>query len=186
MTEVDHTFWYLTRASGLLAYLLLFASVALGLTLTGGQFERQLGRFRVYDLHRFVALLALAVTVFHMLIVLPDRYFSFSLLQLLLPFASPYEPLYMALGGFSLYLTALVIGSFYVRRFLSYSVWRLLHYLMFGAFALALAHGIGAGTDTAADWVLYLYVATALVATNLLIYRALKGSARGLRAAEES
>ena len=54
MTEIDHTYWYLNRASGFVAYLLLFVSVTLGLTMTGGVIERVLRRYRVYDLHRFV------------------------------------------------------------------------------------------------------------------------------------
>ena len=180
MTNIDHTYWYLTRASGFVAYLLLFISVALGLAMTGDLLERWLRRFRVYDLHRFVTLLAMTGAVFHMLIVLPDRYFAFSPVELLLPFASPYRPVYMALGGFSIYLTAMIVASFYLRRFLRYAAWRLLHYTTFGAFVLALVHGIGAGTDSEADWARYLYAATAVVIFNLLVYRGLRGSARGI------
>jgi predicted ferric reductase len=178
MNEIDHTYWFLNRASGLLAYLLLFVSVVMGLTMTGGVLERVLRRYRVYDLHRFVSLLTLGVCVFHALIVLPDEYIRFSLAELLVPFASPYEPVYMALGVFAFYLTGLIVGAFYVRRIVSYRAWRLLHYLTFAAFGLALAHGVGAGTDTEGDWVRYLYAGTGLIAFNMLVYRALKGSAR--------
>lgn len=186
MNEIDHTYWYLNRASGFVAYLLLLVSVGLGLTMTGGILERILRRYRVYDLHRFVSILTLGVGVFHVLIVLPDDFIRYSLAQVLLPFASPYEPLFIALGGFSLYLTALIVGAFYVRHLVSYHVWRLLHYGTFVAFTLALAHGIGAGTDSGSAWAQYLYAATALVAFNLLVYRALRGSARAGRAAEGS
>ena len=183
MSEIDHTYWYLTRSAGLVAYLMLFVSVTLGLTMTGGVLERWLRRYRVYDLHRYLSLLTLIVIVFHVLIVLPDRYLSFSVAELLLPFASPYRPLYMTLGGLSLYLMAIIIGTFYLRRLFSYARWRFVHYATFGAYVLALVHGIGAGTDTPAGWVQYLYAATALITFNLLVYRALKGSARGLRTA---
>jgi predicted ferric reductase len=182
MTDINHTYWYLTRASGLVAYLLLFVSVSLGLTMTGDVLERWLRRHRIYDLHRFLSLITMGVVGFHALIVLGDGYFSFSLPELLLPFASPYRPLYMALGVFGLYLTALIVASFYVRGVLSYPVWRLVHYATFGAFVLALVHGIGAGTDTQASWAQYLYAVTGLVAFNLLVYRALRGSARGIPA----
>ena len=182
---MDHTFWFLTRASGMVAYLLLFASVTLGLAMTGQLSGRRLTRFRIYDLHRFVALVGLAVTVFHVFIVLPDGYIGFSVAELLVPFASPYEPAYMALGALSLYLTAFIIVTFYLRALVSYSLWRLIHYATFLAFALALVHGIGAGTDTESGWARYLYAVTGLVSFNLLVYRALKGSARaGPRAAE--
>jgi cytochrome b561 len=60
----------------------------------------------------------------------------------------------------------------------SYRAWRLLHYLTFAVFVLALAHGVGAGTDTQSEWAQYLYAACGLLVFNLLVYRALKGSAR--------
>ena len=65
---------------------------------------QRLRRYQVYDLHRFLTLLTLAVTVFHIFIVLPDKFFSFSVWQLLLPFGSPYRPDYMAFGSISFYL----------------------------------------------------------------------------------
>jgi sulfoxide reductase heme-binding subunit YedZ len=175
----DHTFWFLTRASGLLAYVLLFGALSLGLSMTGDLLEGRVRRYRVYDLHRFLSLLALAVLLFHALIVLPDDYIGFSLAELLLPFASPYEPLYMGLGALSLYITALIVASFYAIHRIGYRTWRLLHYTTGLAFVLALVHGIGAGTDTAAAWVRYLYAGTGVVAFNLAVWRLLKGSARG-------
>jgi methionine sulfoxide reductase heme-binding subunit len=84
----------------------------------------------------------------------------------------------MALGLLSLYLTAFIVGTFYLRQLVPYRIWRLIHYATFGAFALALVHGVGAGTDTAAGWPPYPYAATGLIAFNLLVYRVLKGSAR--------
>lgn len=180
MTEIDHTYWYLTRSAGFIAYILLFVSVTFGLVMTGDLLPRWLQRFRVYDLHRFLALVTLGVTVFHILIVLPDKFIGFSVLELLVPFASPYEPLYMALGTFGFYVTVIVIGAFYLRPRVSYRAWRLIHYATFGAFVLALAHAAGAGTDTEAVWAQYLYAATGLIVFNLSVYRALKGSARGI------
>ena len=44
--DAPHTYWYLTRATGFVAYLLLFASVALGLVMTTDLFPRRLERFR--------------------------------------------------------------------------------------------------------------------------------------------
>jgi succinate dehydrogenase hydrophobic anchor subunit len=73
VNEIDHTYWYLTRATGLVSYLLLFSSVTLGLLLTGDLMSRWLQRYRIYDVHRFLAL-PLGLTTVHAFIVLPDRY----------------------------------------------------------------------------------------------------------------
>lgn len=176
----EHAFWYMTRSAGFVAYLLLFTSVVLGLTMTTGFVQRLVPRYRVYDLHRFLSLLTLSVTVFHVLIVLPDGFIGFSLRELLVPFASPYEPFFMGLGVFSLYFMAIVIGAFYLRPLVSYSVWRALHYTTFAVFVLAVVHGAGAGTDTGATWATWLYAATGLVVFNLVVWRIFWGRSRGV------
>jgi predicted ferric reductase len=180
MGDIDHTYWYLTRATGLVSYVMLFTSVTLGLLLTGDLLARWLQRYRIYDLHRFLALLTLGLTAVHMFIVLPDRYLRFSVIELLLPFASPYRSVYMALGTFAFYVMVVVIGAFYLRPRVPYRAWRLVHYATFAVFVLALAHGAGAGTDAASDWSRGLYAVTGLVVFNLTVHRALKGSARGV------
>ena len=177
--EGDHTFWYLTRAAGFVAFLLLFASVSLGLLMTGG-LPGRLQRFQAYDLHRFVALLALSATIFHVFIVLPDRFIAFSVLELLVPFASPYEPGYMALGVFSLYLLVIVIGSFYLRAFVSYRIWRYVHFSTFAVFAMALVHGVGSGSDSSTSWALLVYGCSGGTVLVLTARRVLKGRTRGL------
>ncbi len=178
MEAIDHTFWYLTRASGLVAYLLLFSSVSLGLTLTGG--SPGLRRYDIYDLHRFIAFVTLAVTGFHLLIVLPDAYINFTILELLVPFASPYRPVYMGLGILGFYLMVIVLASFYLMPRLPYTWWRRLHYGTLLMFVLALAHGLGAGTDTGTSWALALYVATGSAVLILTGRRVLIGRSRGL------
>ncbi|HLF79052.1 MAG TPA: ferric reductase-like transmembrane domain-containing protein [Dehalococcoidia bacterium] len=180
MGDIDHTWWFLTRATGLVAYLMLFASVTLGLLLTGDLMLRWLQRYRIYDLHRFLALSTLGLTLVHMFIVLPDRYLRFSVFELLVPFASPYRPTYMALGAFAFYVMVVVIGAFYLRPRVSYRAWRLIHYATFAVFTLALIHGAGAGSDAGSDWSRALYAVTGLMVFNLTVHRILKGSARGV------
>lgn len=179
--DATHTYWYLTRATGFVAYLLLFASVALGLLMTTDLFPRRLERFRVFDLHRFIAILSLALSVFHALIVLPDAFIGFTLPELLVPFASPYRATWMALGTLSLYLSVIVIGSFYLRPLVPYAAWRALHYLTFVVFAMAVAHGAGAGTDTQSMWARDMYAVTGFVVFDLLVIRLVRGTSRGVR-----
>ena len=180
MGEIDHTYWYLTRATGLVSYVLLFSSVTLGLLLTGDLMSRWLQRYRVYDVHRFLALITLGLTAVHVFIVLPDRYLRFSLFELLAPFASPYRSAYMALGAFAFYVMIIVVGAFYLRPRVTYRGWRLLHYATFAVFTLALVHGAGAGVDAGSVWSRAMYAVTGLTVFNLTVHRALKGSTRGV------
>ena len=172
----DHAFWYLTRATGLVSFVLLTGSVALGLLMTGKAASR-LRRNATYDLHRFVALLTLILTVVHTFIVLPDAFIGFSVWELLVPFASPYRATYMALGTLSLYLMGVVIATFYMRPFVPYSAWRVIHYATFAVFVMALVHGIGAGSDGGTVWAQALYWASGGLVLALLGLRVAKGLA---------
>jgi len=172
----DQAFWYLTRATGLVSFVLLTGSVALGLLMTGKAASR-LRRNATYDLHRFVALLTLILTVVHTFIVLPDAFIGFSVWELLVPFASPYRATYMALGTLSLYLMGVVIATFYMRPFVPYSAWRVIHYATFAVFVMALVHGIGAGSDGGTVWARALYWASGGGVLALLGLRVAKGLA---------
>ncbi|HVG97796.1 MAG TPA: ferric reductase-like transmembrane domain-containing protein, partial [Chloroflexota bacterium] len=158
--DAGHVWWYLSRAAGLCAYVLLTLDVALGLAVRTRRLEPWLARWRAFDLHRFTALLLVAVAALHVLALLGDRYIGFSLPQLLVPFAAPYRPLWTALGVLALYLLLAIVASFFVRRVIGQRAWRRLHYLTFAVFVLALLHGVLAGTDAGTVWGVLLYLST--------------------------
>jgi predicted ferric reductase len=174
-----HAFWYLTRATGLVSFVLLTGSVSLGLLMTA-KVSSRLRRNAAYDIHRFVALLTLVATVVHVFIVLPDEFIGFSVWQLLVPFASPYEPTFMALGTLALYTMGVIVATFYMRPLVPYAAWRAIHYATFGVFVMALAHGIGAGSDSGTFWAQGLYWAGGGMLVVLLAMRLWK--LRGTRA----
>lgn len=168
---MNHEFWYLSRAAGFTAYLLLFASVALGIAMSTRLAARlKRGNF-AFDLHRFLSVLALAFALFHVYILLGDRYFSFSVWSLSLPFISPYRLWAVALGTLSMYLLVLISVSFYVRRFIGYRAWRALHFLTFAMYLSVTAHGITAGTDTSAPWARLIYAGTSASVLLMVAYR---------------
>ncbi len=164
-------FWYLSRSAGLVSYLLLWGATVWGLLLST-RLLRSLARPAVLlDVHQYLASLAVGFALFHGLVLLGDRYVSFTLGQVLLPFASSYEPVAVALGQWALWLSVLLIVSFYVRRQMGPKHWRRLHYASFLAYVLALGHAILAGTDTQHLGVSAGYVVTAGVVALLVGYR---------------
>ena len=172
-------YWYLSRASGFVAYLLLWLSVALGLLITGKHSRLWPGGPTTVDLHQFSGLLGLAFAVFHALILLGDRYIGYTPLQLLVPFAGrDYRPLAVGLGQLALYLGLLVGLSFYARRHIGFRVWRLLHFGSFAVYALSTVHGLTAGTDAASPAIVGLYSATALITFFLTVFRILNAVGR--------
>ena len=164
-------FWYLSRAAGFTAYLLLFFSVAIGIAIGTRFADRFAKRNVLFDLHRFTTILALAFTVFHVYILLGDQYFSYNVWELSIPFLNPYRTIETAVGVFAAYAMVLIVVSFYVRQYIGFRAWRAVHFLTFALFAAAVYHGIAAGTDTTEVWAKGLYMATASVTMMLVLYR---------------
>jgi predicted ferric reductase len=163
--------WYAARAGGILAYVLLTASVVLGLLLSGRAQLRHWPRFALEDVHRFLGLLAGSFIVLHGGALLLDGYLPFSLGQLLVPGTAPYRPLPVALGVVAAeLLAALAIANRY-RRQLPHRLWRRTHYLNFAVWLLALVHGFTAGTDATTPWALALYGVSAWLVLALLLNR---------------
>ena len=167
-------YWYLSRASAMVAYGLLWLSMALGLIITNKLARVWPGGPLAFDLHQFASLIGLAFALFHALILMGDKYINYDLAQVLVPFnSSGYKPVWVGLGQIGFYLLAIVGLSFYVRKRLGNRSWRLIHYFSFLTFALALLHGIFAGTDSAVVAIQIFYWATGASLIFLLVYRIL-------------
>lgn len=162
--------WIASRLLAFLAYLALAFSVVYGLLLSTKLLDAIAHRPISFALHQDLASIGLGLAAIHGALLALDRMVPSSLGQLMIPFATPYRPLWVGVGQLSLYLMAAVVGSFYVRRHIGQRTWRLLHYLTFLSFIGATAHGVFAGTDTGA-WGRWVYVAATAIVTFLFTYR---------------
>jgi predicted ferric reductase len=169
----QHMWWYMGRSSGFIAFWLLFASVALGLAVSSRVFDGVLGRPWVFEVHKFFSLFVVLVMTFHGLIMLPDPYSHFKLKELLIPFQSHYKDRPMALGIATLYASAFISLTFYLKGLINQQWWRAIHYLTFGLFVMALAHGLWIGTDTKRSLVYWSYLASAFGVLFLTFFRIL-------------
>jgi predicted ferric reductase len=168
----EHAAWYLSRASAFVAYVLLWWSMVLGLSITNRLARLWPGGPAAADLHEHASLLGMAFGLLHALVLLGDAYIGYTLPQILIPFASvSYEPVWVGVGQISLYLMALVTFSFYVRRWIGARAWRTIHYLSFVVFVLALVHGVFSGTDSSLPWAFWMYVGTGASVLGMTIYR---------------
>jgi predicted ferric reductase len=168
-----HLWWYLGRSSGFVAFWLLFASVALGLAVSSRVFDGMLGRPWVFEVHKFLSVFVLVVMTFHGLIMLPDPYAGFELRELLVPFQSHYRNNAMAAGIITLYASAFVTATFYMKPLINQKTWRLIHYTTFGLYLGALGHGVWSGTDSPRLIVQYSYLASAAAVLFLTFFRIL-------------
>jgi predicted ferric reductase len=172
--STPQVFWFLSRSSAMVAYLLLWLSMCLGLMITNKLARLWPGGPVAFDLHQHTSLLGVAFALFHGLILLGDRYLNPTLAQVAFPFAMmSYHPVWVGLGQLSFYTLVVVTFSFYVRKQLTPKVWRSIHFVSFITFAFALLHGITSGTDSSAIWAQLLYWSTGSVFLFLLTYRIL-------------
>jgi predicted ferric reductase len=174
MGNTPQAFWFLSRSSGQVAYLLLWLSMCLGLMMTNKLARLWPGGPVAFDLHQFISLLGMAFALFHGLILLGDRYLNPSFWQVILPFGMVgYHPFWVGLGQAGFYLMAVVSFSFYVRKQITPLIWRLVHLLSFVSFVFALLHGIASGSDSVSGWAQGLYWGTGSIFLFLFIYRIL-------------
>ncbi len=160
--------WVTTRAAGYTSFVLLTASVALGLLLSSQWRSSRWPRFATTELHRFVTLLTLVFIAIHVSVALLDRFIRFSFVEVLVPFISHYRPLWTGLGIVAAYLATAVWLSTWLQRLIGYRWWRRLHFATFVVYAAAAAHGIGSGSDTRSAWSWAIYVASFTLVGGLL------------------
>ncbi|SRR5579875_377581 len=154
------TMWYVTRAAAISCYVTLTGTVGLGLLRSMARTERRPNATYLWLLdesHQFLALLTAAFLALHLVSLVLDSYLPFSLANLLIPFNEPYKELPVALGVLALYAMAIVLATSWLRRRISYTFWRRLHYVSFAVFVLVTAHGLLAGSDTGQPWASAMY-----------------------------
>ena len=140
--------WLVARSSGIVAWALIVASAAWGLLLATRVLGRKASPAWLLSLHRFLGALAVVFTAVHVVAIVADQYVDFGLTEVLVPFASSWEPFAVALGIVGMYLLAAVQVTSLLRGHLSQGAWRRVHLLSYALFATTTVHALMAGTDT--------------------------------------
>ncbi len=160
--------WYVARASGIVGWLLLSASVLWGILLPAKLSDRQRPAW-ILDLHRWLAGLTIGFVGLHLATLVADSYIHFGLADLTVPFASDWKPIPVALGVIATWLLVIVqITSLAMKR-LPRRVWHRIHLASYATFFLTSLHGTLAGTDAGNR----LYQVTSLAALAAVIFATL-------------
>ena len=177
-------FWMLSRGTAMVAFGLLWMSLAMGLLITNRLARAWPGGPAAFDLHQYLSILGLGFALAHGTVLLGDRFMNYSLVQILVPFATQaYRPLWVGLGQIAFYIWGILVLSFYVRRQIGNSTWRLVHYASFVSFLMALVHGLASGTNSGELWAKDMYWAAGGLLLFLLIYRLLVTATRRVKPA---
>ena len=164
-------YWYLTRGSGVVALLLLTAGVVLGVFTSTRWGGPRWPRFVVTGLHRNVTLLAVAFVVVHVVTTILDGYAPIGLRDAVIPFASSYRPFWLGLGAVAFDLLLALIATSLLRARLGLRTWRVVHWLAYASWPVALVHAFGTGSDARAGWFQLVAVAASAAVVAAVLVR---------------
>lgn len=164
-------YWYVGRGSGIVAYLLLTASVVLGITISKRWHSPNWPRFVIHEAHRWATLTFYLFLVVHVAMMVLDPYVGFSVVDVIVPFASAYRTLWLSLGIIGAELALAIGASVFVREWIGHRAWHMLHGLAYPIFVASLLHGLGTGTDTGLTWITFLYGISAASVVAATIWR---------------
>ncbi len=171
--------WYVNRGTGLVLLVLLTLTTVMGVLSTRSDERRGLPRFVTQSVHRNLSLLSVTLLVVHVVTAVADEYVDIRWWQALVPVGATYKPLWLGLGTLALDLIVVVAVTSLLRRRLPHRPWRAVHLTAYAAWGLAVAHGLGIGTDATASFMVWPTLAcVALVGAA--------GSVRALWAADSS
>jgi methionine sulfoxide reductase heme-binding subunit len=164
--------WYLTRGTGAVALLLLTAGVVLGIAGSTRWRSGRMPRFLVTGLHRNVTLLAVALVGVHVVTTVADGFAPIGLKDAILPFLSPYRPVWLGLGAVAFDLLLALIVTSLLRTRLGVGTWRAVHWLAYAAWPVALVHALGTGSDARAGWLGFLAITCTGAVVVVVLWRA--------------
>lgn len=138
--------WYTIRATGTVAYLLLYLGVIIGLY-SQVQKKRKKKINGVIFLHETISNWALILVFGHLGLLMIDSFIGFKWSELFIPFKTSYKTIPMALGTISFYFLILTIITSKLRKTIGYMRWRKLHALNPILYIMVTIHGLLIGTD---------------------------------------
>ena len=174
----SHGWWLASRASGLVALVLITVSVFLGLTMSGKVMRRPGLSKKLLAIHEQTALAGLVAIAVHGIALLGDPWLHPGVAGVAVPFAMSFKTVFTGLGIIGGYLAALLGLSYYVRRRIGAKLWRKAHRATVVVWMLGLVHALGAGSDASAVWFRWWVLLTTPVIGGLFVYRVLSARAK--------
>lgn len=180
--EDPKVFWYLSRGSALVSFVLLWISMVLGLLMTNKLSKSWPGSLTAFAIHEYVSLLGIGFSMFHAIILLGDKYMNFTLKQIMVPFSISGEMFFpIGIGQISLYVWLIIAISFYFRSKIGAKTWRIVHYASFILYLVAIYHSLSAGTDVFNPGIMYFYWLSTTAVIFLLFYRIINSVDKTIR-----
>ncbi|MDX6300315.1 MAG: methionine sulfoxide reductase heme-binding subunit [Nocardioidaceae bacterium] len=163
--------WFLARGTGTVALVMLTLTVVLGVAVRSGRRTDDLDRFVIADLHKTASLVGTGLVATHLATLWFDPFAQLRFLDLLVPFAGTYRPLWLGLGTLAVDVLVLLVASSLLRHRIGPRAFRAVHWAAYAMWPLALLHGLGTGTDAGTWWFRSVAVACALAVAAAVAWR---------------
>jgi hypothetical protein len=160
------SWWYLTRATGIVATLLAVGSLVFGAFFSARNTGNRRSPAWWLDLHNYLGGLALIFTGAHVLASLLDPDSGIGLVQVLVPGTAETATWPLTWGVLAAYTFAIAVFTSWPRRRFSRTTWRCLHLASVAGVALAGIHGFQLGSDATAP----LFQIGLLLAAAITVY----------------
>ena len=170
----DTVLWYTTRGAGAVSMILLSGVVVLGVLSTMRVQSAAWPRFLTTGLHRNLALLTLVFLALHIVTAVVDPFTHLGWLTAIVPFSSYYRTLWLGLGTIAFELLAAIIVTSLLRGVIGQAAWRIVHWLTYASWPIAIVHGFGTGTDAWAAWFMILAIVCVSAVALVVVLRLLQ------------
>lgn len=174
----SQTWWFVARSGGIVAWAMLAVSMFWGVALSSRFLGKKPKPNWMLDLHRFLGGLAVIFTAVHLLALIADSFVTITVVQILVPFSGDYQPAAVAWGVVALYLLLAVEITSLLRKRLSKTVWRTIHYLSFPTFVLSTVHLLLIGTDRSTLALRVVVLLTVAVVCGVTFFRIIQADSR--------
>jgi predicted ferric reductase len=163
---MNEFWWYLTRASGIVATALAVGSLVLGAFFSARNTGTRRPAAWWLDLHNYLGGLALVLTGVHVLASLLDPDSGIGIVQVLVPGTSDVANWAVTWGVLATYTFVIAVFTSWPRRRFSRRTWRVLHLTSVAGVALAGLHGFQMGSDSTAT----VFEAGLVLAAAFVVY----------------
>lgn len=175
---MDKVLWYSTRGSAIVSLILFTVVVVLGILTAVRWHSPSWPRFLSEGLHRSLALSSLIFLVLHIVTAVVDPFTHLGWASAFIPFSAAYRQLFLGLGSVATYLVIALVVTSLTRDLIGLRLWRALHWLAYAFWPIALVHGIGAGSDSGAEWMVAINVGCVAAVAGAVAWRLVDANLR--------
>jgi methionine sulfoxide reductase heme-binding subunit len=165
--------WYATRGLGIATLIMLTATVVLGIMTAVRWVGETTPGFVAAALHRNLSLIAVGLLVIHVATSILDPFAGITLRDAIIPVGATYRPIWLGLGVVAMEIMFAIVATSLLRERIGLRLWRLIHWVAYASWPLAIVHGLGTGSDPRAPWMIAV-VASCVEAVLLALYQRLR------------